>query len=279
MASEEKNSSKLNNLNWILWIAIILFIGLLLIYYFNIFPLDETKKGEWGTFGDFIGGTLNPLFALFSLFAIIYTIKIQTKELQLSREELEATRKELEGSRIAQQEQSESLRLQNGAIEKQIFENTFFSLLKEVNGLLNELYDGNAVYNYIIELSNDRIYLEKEELKNKFNLLNNGVMRNYFMMLYQILKFIDNSLSTINKKTYSNIVRANSGNFILSLLAINCYSNDFSQFKEYLEKYSFFEHLDISSDELFFMFFILSEGYTDKLIYGNNKSLIEELIL
>ena len=235
MASEEKNSSKLNNLNWILWIAIILFIGLLLIYYFNIFPLDETKKGEWGTFGDFIGGTLNPLFALFSLFAIIYTIKIQTKELQLSREELEATRKELEGSRIAQQEQSESLRLQNGAIEKQIFENTFFSLLKEVNGLLNELYDGNAVYNYIIELSNDRIYLEKEELKNKFNLLNNGVMRNYFMMLYQILKFIDNSLSTINKKTYSNIVRANSGNFILSLLAINCYSNDFSQFKEYLE--------------------------------------------
>ncbi len=279
MASEEKNSSKLNNLNWILWIAIILFIGLLLIYYFNIFPLDETKKGEWGTFGDFIGGTLNPLFALFSLFAIIYTIKIQTKELQLSREELEATRKELEGSRIAQQEQSESLRLQNGAIEKQIFENTFFSLLKEVNGLLNELYDGNAVYNYIIELSNDRIYLEKEELKNKFNLLNNGVMRNYFMMLYQILKFIDNSLSTINKKTYSNIVRANSGNFILSLLAINCYSNDFSQFKEYLEKYSFFEHLDISSDELFFMFFILSEGYTDKLIYGNNKSLIEELKL
>ena len=279
MASEEKNSSKLNNLNWILWIAIILFIGLLLIYYFNIFPLDETKKGEWGTFGDFIGGTLNPLFALFSLFAIIYTIKIQTKELQLSREELEATRKELEGSRIAQQEQSESLRLQNGAIEKQIFENTFFSLLKEVNGLLNELYDGNAVYNYIIELSNDRIYLEKEELKNKFNLLNNGVMRNYFMMLYQILKFIDNSLSTINKKTYSNIVRANSGNFILSLLAINCYSNDFSQFKEYLEKYSFFEHIDISSDELFFMFFILSEGYTDKLIYGNNKSLIEELKL
>ena len=279
MASEEKNSSKLNNLNWILWIAIILFIGLLLIYYFNIFPLDETKKGEWGTFGDFIGGTLNPLFALFSLFAIIYTIKIQTKELQLSREELEATRKELEGSRIAQQEQSESLRLQNGAIEKQIFENTFFSLLKEVNGLLNELYDGNAVYNYIIELSNDRIYLEKEELKNKFNLLNNGVMRNYFMMLYQILKFIDNSLSTINKKTYSNIVRANSGNFILSLLAINCYSNDFSQFKEYLEKYSFFEHLDITSDELFFMFFILSEGYTDKLIYGNNKSLIEELKL
>jgi hypothetical protein len=278
MASEEKNSSKLNNLNWILWIAIILFIGLLLIYYFNIFESSPDKKGEWGTFGDFIGGTLNPLFALFSLFAIIYTIKIQTKELEYTREELEATREELIGSRIAQQEQSESLKLQNAAIEKQIFENTFFSLLKEVNGLLKEFYtdeNGLAVYDIIKELSDDRIYLKKEELRNKFNLLNIGVMRNYFMMLYQILKFIDNSSSNINKKTYSNIVRANSGNYILSLLAINCYSNDFSQFKEYLEKYSFFEHLDISSDVLFFIEVILKEYFTDLKIYGKNKELIK----
>jgi len=278
------NKKTKKRIPWIL-ISFGLFAFLCIVSVFGVYSISfkdfsfipDTEK--FGQFGDFIGGTLNPILAFLSFMALLYTIKIQTDELKLSREELEATREELKGSRIAQQEQSESLRLQNGAIEKQIFENTFFSLLKEVNGLLNELYDGNAVYNYIIELSDDRIYLKKEELKNKFNLLNNGVMRNYFMMLYQILKFIDNSSSTINKKTYSNIVRANSGNFILSLLAINCYSNDFSQFKEYLEKYSFFEHLDISSDELFFMFFILSEGYTDKLIYGNNKSLIEELKL
>lgn len=240
--------------------------------------IADTEK--FGQFGDFIGGTLNPILAFLSFMALLYTIKIQMDELKLSREELEATRKELKESRIAQQEQSKSLKLQNGAIEKQIFENTFFSLLKEVNGLLDEFYadeNGFAVSNKIKELSDNRIYLKKEELRNKFNLLNKGVMRNYFMMLYQILKFIDNSSSNINKKTYSNIVRANSGSYILSLLAINCYSNDFSQFKEYLEKYSFFEHLDISSDELFFMFFILSQGYTNKKIYGNNKNLIEEL--
>ncbi len=238
-------------------------------------PKFEDIIKIWADFGDFMGGTLNPILSALSLFGLLFTIYYQNKE-------LEETRKELKESRIAQQEQSESLKLQNGAIEKQIFENTFFSLLKEVNGLLDEFYadeDGSAAYNKIKELSDDGIYLKKEELKNKFNLLNKGVIRNYFMMLYQILKFIDNSSSNINKKTYSNIVRANSGSFILSLLAINCYSNDFSQFKEYLEKYSFFEHLDISSDELFFMFFILSEGYTDKLIYGNNKSLIEELKL
>lgn len=140
MASEEKNSLKLNFLNWILGLAIFLFFGLLVIYYFNIFPLNETKKGEWGTFGDFIGGTLNPLFALFSLLAIIYTIKIQTQELELSREELEATRKELEGSRIAQQEQSESLKLQNEATKVQMFENTFFKLLDLYKDTKKDLY-------------------------------------------------------------------------------------------------------------------------------------------
>jgi hypothetical protein len=139
MALKDKNSSKLKILNWILVVAIFLFIGLIFIYFFNIFPLDATEKGTWGTFGDFIGGTLNPLFALFSLFAIIYTIKIQTKELELSREELEATRKELEGSRIAQQEQSKSLKLQNKATKNQIFENTFFKLIELFNEELKKL--------------------------------------------------------------------------------------------------------------------------------------------
>jgi uncharacterized membrane protein len=140
MASEEKNSSKLNFLNWILIIAICLFIGLIIAYFSFIISQEDTVKSNWGTFGDFIGGTLNPLFALFSLFAIIYTIKIQTKELELSREELEATRKELEGSRIAQQEQSESLKLQNEATRLQMFENTFFKLLDLYKDTKKDLY-------------------------------------------------------------------------------------------------------------------------------------------
>lgn len=119
-------------------IAICLFIGLIITYFSFIISQEDTVKSNWGTFGDFIGGTLNPIFALFSLFAIIYTIKIQTKELELSREELEATRKELEGSRIAQQEQSESLKLQNKATTIQMFENTFFQLINLFIGIRNE---------------------------------------------------------------------------------------------------------------------------------------------
>jgi len=73
---------------------------------------NNSKNSGWGTFGDFIGGTLNPLFALFSLFAIISTIRIQTEELELSREELRDTKEELKKSREAQEEQSNSLKIQ-----------------------------------------------------------------------------------------------------------------------------------------------------------------------
>lgn len=302
MASEEKNSSKLNNLNWILGTAIILFIGLLLIYYFNIFPLDETKKGEWGTFGDFIGGTLNPLFALFSLFAIIYTIKIQTKELQLSREELEATRKELEGSRIAQQEQSESLKLQNQATKLQMFENTFFKLIdlfinigenlilevtkneyyekiglgSSIHYICNDieetifseikykLYKGNnEVFNvYLLILKNYKVYENFNKNYERFT----GI---YFGQIYQILKFInDNNIE--NKQRYVNIFRAQFTKDELEFLFYHCLGSiGKRKFKKLVEDYEFFEHI------------ILNENIKKELLeydinaFGKNEKILE----
>lgn len=274
MASKENNLSKLNFLNWILIIAICLFVGLLLIYFFNIFDLSENKKGEWGTFGDFIGGTLNPLFALFSLFAIIYTIKIQTKELQLSREELEATRKELEGSRIAQQEQSESLKLQNEATKLQIFENTFFQLLNQHNEYLDLVVKENIkidYFNYIPSSNNisgrkQNGLKTKEEILLEFVKINQSkrVLKNYFMTLFQILKYINEyaKRNAIDSKFYSNIIRALIDDEILRLLAINCVAYpDFIEYKKYIEEYAFFEHiyLDESKEEIKTILEILAE--------------------
>lgn len=258
MASEEKNSSKLNFLNWILVIAIGLFLGLLVIYYLKIFDLDTTKKADWGTFGDFFGGTLNPIFALFSLFAIIYTIKIQTKELELSREELEATRKELEGSRIAQQEQSESLKLQNEATKLQMFENTFFKLLEQHNIYLNLFKEKITFHKINIRVVNynnldgsPESELPIDEVYKNFKEINQSerVVKNYYMVLFQLLKFIDEKSKNeiINVKQYANILRALIDDEILTLLAINCEAYGFSEYKKYIEKYVFFEHIYINS--------------------------------
>ncbi|MFW3411806.1 putative phage abortive infection protein [Aliarcobacter butzleri] len=223
---------------------------------------------KFGQFGDFIGGTLNPILAFLSFIALLYTIKIQIDELKLTREELKE-------SRIAQQEQSESLKLQNEATKLQIFESTFFSLLSETNGLLDDFLmedEEKKINENIKRCIDSKIIHSKDKLKEEFSSINNGLMKTYFIMLYQLLKYIDNS-NISNKKFYTNIVRANLDNKILALLAINCYVYDFKEYKSFLDKYSFFEHLDISSDTLFPIFFVLKDYFTDLKIYGNNKEL------
>uniref|UniRef100_UPI004048AD9A putative phage abortive infection protein n=1 Tax=Aliarcobacter sp. TaxID=2321116 RepID=UPI004048AD9A len=276
MASKEKNSSKLNFLNWILVIAIGLFLGLLVIYYLKIFDLDTTKKADWGTFGDFFGGTLNPIFALFSLFAIIYTIKIQTKELEFSREELEATRKELEGSRIAQQEQSKSLKLQNEATKLQIFENTFFQL--------NNIFSNTRLnLNYVIQrpFKEDIVFSSTEvisfflkELKrfDSYDSLNvnyekySGI---YTGQIYQIIKFIDDSYIE-NKQRYVNIFRAQFTKDELEFLFYHCLGIiGKRRFKKLVEDYEFFEHI------------ILNENMEKQLLeydinaFGKNENILK----
>ena len=304
MASEEKNSSKLKFLNWILVVAILLFIGLLVIYYFHIFPLDEIEKGKWGTFGDFIGGTLNPLFALFSLFAIIYTIKIQTKELELSRKELEETKEELKESRIAQQEQSESLKLQNQATKLQMFENTFFQLIELFIKIRDDIYveitiKQNTIEKYLesnnYEYYVNNIFLEKlrdyKEIETKFKLISflaikkyleiykfdcenfnknhETNLRTYFSQVYQILKFINDS-NIENKQRYVNIFRAQFTKDELEFLFYHCLGDiGKRKFKKLVEDYEFFEHI------------ILNENIEkqlleyDKNAFGKNEKILD----
>jgi len=43
---------------------------------------------QWGQMGDFFGGLLNPVLAFASFMALLYTIRIQSEELRMTREEL-----------------------------------------------------------------------------------------------------------------------------------------------------------------------------------------------
>ena len=111
--------------NVLLAIAFTLAASLYLIYsgsFETVFP-QENIRGDWGAFGDFFGGILNPVFAFLGLIMLVLTLKINMQELSL-------TRKEMEKSAEALEAQSESLQRQN-------FESTFFNLL--------ELYRSNVV--------------------------------------------------------------------------------------------------------------------------------------
>ena len=257
-------------------------IACLLLVSFIAFLMSNGKSfdiGKLGSLGDFFGGVLNPIFAFLAFLALLTTIILQASELK-------ATRKELRKSARAQKKQSKSLKLQNKATKLQMFENTFFQLLNQHNEYLDLVIKEKIKIEYI-KYTHGGIYNElredglkpKNEILSVFRNINqtNRALKNYFMTLFQILKYIDGyaKRNDINAKFYTNIIRALIDDEILRLLAINCVAYpEFIEYKKYIEEYAFFEHiyLDESIKEIETILEILVEyklGAFDK-----NKGII-----
>ncbi|MFX4235164.1 putative phage abortive infection protein [Aliarcobacter butzleri] len=244
--------------------------------------------GEYGQLGDFFGGTLNPIFAFFAFLTLLYTVYLQSETLKVSRKELLATKEELEKSRIAQEEQSDSLKLQNQATNLQMFENTFFKLFEQHNKMLDNCYNSHgiiSILNYQSTCQDDFGGVLKDANKNElidnFRYTNdhNNAVKNYFMVFYQLLKFIDIQCikNNFDAKFFTNMVRAILDNEILKALAVNIVAyKDFTQYKEYIEKYELFEHLYIDDKDVNsnLLFDVLIEY--DKKAFGKNEKILEK---
>lgn len=82
----------------LLMIAAVIAIILALMYYKSnsdfFTALQTTTEGsnntsDFGAFGDYFGGVLNPTLAFFGLMALLHTIKLQVEEMRATREEFE----------------------------------------------------------------------------------------------------------------------------------------------------------------------------------------------
>lgn len=236
----------------ILPIAYVLWFGL-----WNKVPAATANAATWGAFGDFVGGLLNPLVAFLALFWLTRSIEIQ-------REELSATKEELSKAKLAQQDQARTL-------EKQRFEDTFFSLLDQHNAVLTNLTAGKGedgedhstarTISQIIFRRPDHTLKEANAALKQFDY----ACGHYFRIVYQLLKLIAtrtpntslngeftaaNLLATMpsdDEKLYSNIVRAFIDLQVTQILAVNCYcegsESSHWKFKCLLERYEFLEHM------------------------------------
>ena len=97
-----------------------MFIGLLLVglgglivvavpaavYYFNTGPFGSpTEPGQslqatMGQFGDFMGGSVNPILGFLSLIALLLTVALQARQLELTRQELQEARADQAAARV-----------------------------------------------------------------------------------------------------------------------------------------------------------------------------------
>lgn len=221
------------------------------IFQFATEPLSA-DNGTWGQFGDYVGGTLNPVFGFLSLVILLYVLRQNERALDISREELKLTRKELEKSSEALTEQSETLKIQR-------FEQTFFSLLDLYKKTLSELafkkYTGReAIDELHKEFPSTHLLLtskfEKDnykqifdELYSKFFLMNKVYFSLYIKVVYSILRFID-CAEIHNKKQYTDLFWVQFSQSELRLIFYNGISSFGGENFYLLIKYKILEHID-----------------------------------
>lgn len=128
-----KGHKKISKHNWklpscishyfALWIGVLFFLIVLTSYFLNfgISTTSETwlrsfsnSNSDWGTFGDYIGGLLNPMLGLVTVWLLLKNLHQNNQMLKQAADELELTRNEIE----------RGLEIQNNtksALDKQIF--------------------------------------------------------------------------------------------------------------------------------------------------------------
>ncbi len=256
----------------IIFIISIICSGIVIYFYSSTFSGTITVSHErWGTFGDFFGGTLSPIFSFLALLALLLTIIIQNKELTLSTIEFAKSAEALA-------EQSKSIRIQN-------FENTFFKLISLHNEIVDSLEylsmrKRKCFSQYIKSLELSKTGIKPVDDNTKETPVNQTYDRvydsiapsveHYHKNLYQILSFVNKNGIEGNKKQYTNFIRSQLSRDELHLLFLHGLSKyGVEKFKKLIEQYEMLEHLPADT-------FLLKENIHlyDKKTFGDNKDLL-----
>lgn len=218
-----------------------LLVALLLAYVLT-FGINLSQKQEtWGQFGDFLGGVLNPIFSFMALIGLLITIALQVRQLRISAHELRS-------AEAALSSQSDATKAQN-------FEASFFQLLRMHNDVINAIdlqsEDGRITKGrdcfkvFVNRLEKDlrmdggsqkyEVFATQYEI---FYINHEHEIGHYFRLLYNIVKFVKLT-DGIDKKRYTNLLRAQLSSYELKLLFYNCISSwGKEKFKPLVEEFA-----------------------------------------
>lgn len=258
-------------------IGSLLALTVLSFYFFWFQGELSDKQDVWGSFGDFVGGTLNPLFSFLALIALLLTIVLQTRQLEMSSKELALSRQELALTRNEVSRSADALASQDRNLLLQRFETTFCNLLKHIEACRKEISYGSSdklvnggdaiekLYEnfqssltevtgrrghfptYSFKQSCHEINGIKAEYKKFYESQHGDDLGQYFRLLYHILRFVDENHQVESKSFYTNLLRAQLSRYELCLI----FYNSISQFGEekmapLIKKYNILKHMEKS---------------------------------
>ena len=223
-----------------------------LVLYGLYFPGEiEGDHSKWAEFGDFLGGTLGPFFALLGLLGLLLTIVLQNRELKNST-------RELANSVRALQDQGAAVKLQN-------FERTFFEMVRLHHDIVKAT-DLRGHEHVVTTAGRDcfRVFYERFQKRHgEANARFNGQgqrkiiveaygpfykehqheIGHYFRNFHRTLKLVDES-DVGNKRNYTGILRAQMSSYELALLFYNALHPIGTKLKPLVERYEVLENMD-----------------------------------
>lgn len=244
-----------------------MFVVVVYLFWFNKHKLS-TDPADWGAFGDYIGGLVNPVVGLATVILVIFSISIQRRELRASLQEMKHA---------------------NEAASRMSFEQSFFTWLSNYQSLLTSIkvdnHQGRQFLQWLYEnhlspratidflelpieirevaqRSPNEAYMRidvpgRQGLKQVGEFFFRAVLRYQFIFLshksdlsapirtlYRLIRWIDqSSLTTAEKWHYCALVRSQLSWVELVFLFYNGLIVEGEKFSEYANKYALFDDL------------------------------------
>jgi hypothetical protein len=283
MSAEPKDDYSVAKANfslvWVPIIAALIFVGIYFVYFAIIDKHPTGAPENWGQFGDFVGGLLNPIVGVVTIVLLVRTLRAQNVSIDMQRKELALQRRELQLQRAETARSAAALDAQYRAIVMQSFEQTFFAWLGAYTGLVAGLESREAPGNVLkgpdalqsmvardapsIEMSAFAIErfqegsiedqdAERSDLKSDISgwwgdvyQHNEPQFGTFYRTLFTLIRWIDAhpALSPTDRWNYVSVVRARLSSPELVMLFLNGYSPQGSAFTQYVERYALLDNL------------------------------------
>ncbi|MBT0571762.1 putative phage abortive infection protein [Curvibacter sp. CHRR-16] len=226
---------------------LIILVLLLAAYFCNALQTTPVIEiGSWGTFGDYVGGLMNPLISLFTLIVAIKVWELQKTELRETQEALKEQGKTAEQQRQEQRffdlltlyqrvEDSVSMFLHEEKVEirgKAAFASWVFNMPKDVKNLLE--FQGNKSSMECL-IQGGKVPWREHQPNLTYN--------HYFRIVYRILSEADSLLGD-QQYRYMKLFRAQLNRPQLEIIALNILLDDEGKkMIPLVEKYGLLKHL------------------------------------
>jgi hypothetical protein len=211
-----------------------------------------------GAFADTFG-SINALFSGLAFAVLIYTLLLQSQELEYQREQLKVQNEELKQTRVQIEGQKEQLAAQNQTLRLQAIESAFFSQLNLLNGIINsieasaqgETKRGREAIKLIYDVDYRACYrsaldnysgTEERITRVAYDLFvqrRQSDVGHYHRTFYRIIKFVKlSALDDETKRVYAGLLRAQLSSYQIALLFYNCLGEVGEHLKPYVEDFA-----------------------------------------